>query len=162
MAKSFIAFDALICSPRNGPGCNGYDTTNMFLCAVVLVEVNCGFGATVQIKEWRKITAYSTEQYHLITGPVLGCWQVIKDCASRVPNEADPQAGGSSLWVSLMTLCVLKCSTYISIADLAGHSRPGEDRSAASDEPDTTISIVKAILPNNRWAHRLPPCPGSF
>ena len=60
-------------------------------------------------------------RYHLITGPVLACWHVIKDCAARVTNEVDHNAAPE-----------------------------GQVEKEESDKPDTTLSIVRAVLDDGR------------
>lgn len=60
-------------------------------------------------------------RYHLITGPVLACWHVIKDCAARVINEVDHNAAPE-----------------------------GQVEKEEPDKPDTTLSIVRAVLDDGR------------
>jgi hypothetical protein len=60
-------------------------------------------------------------RYHLITGPVLACWHVIKDCAARVINEIDHNAAPE-----------------------------GQVEKEDNDKPDTTLSIVRAALDDGR------------
>ena len=69
-----------------------------------------------------KLGDRAVEKYHLIKGPVLACWHVIKDCAARVSNESDHNAQPD-----------------------AARGDPEE-----TDKPDTTLSIVRAVLTNGR------------
>lgn len=94
------------------------------------------------MKAYNGLNTRTCELYHVITGPVLACWHVIKDCASRVANEQpyDSAAG---------THC--STSTALLRAECLGmdvDSARGDQDEA--DKPDTTLSIVRAELVDGR------------
>jgi len=79
----------------------------------------------IWVQTWMQLGNRTTEKYHLITGPVLACWHVIKDCAARVVNEGDTAAA-------------------------PGGEAAQAEKEDASDKPDTTLSIVRAVLTDGR------------